>query len=202
MHRPSVDVLIHNVSCTHGGSIAVGSEMSGGVENVLISDCLMRNLSGPVLSYRWTQHRGGFIRNITARNIRVEGKIAGFGNPDTRAVIWVQSNYGCEDLHCISRQTNPACPQPEPVVPTEVHGLSFENVTGWVPLSTPAGELVGWNSTATGGPGSIDGVSFKDIALMAGPWQCDGTTVKGLRVSNVTPPGLLGACTRNANSLV
>ena len=48
-----------------GGSIAVGSEMSGGVADVLITDCLMRNLSGPVLSYRWTQHRGGFIRNIT-----------------------------------------------------------------------------------------------------------------------------------------
>ena len=77
MRRPSSDVLIKNVSCTHGGAIAVGSEMSGGVENVLITDCVLRNLSGPVLSYRWTQHRGGFIRNITARNIRIEGKIAG-----------------------------------------------------------------------------------------------------------------------------
>ena len=194
MHRPSSDVLIRNVSCMHGGAIAVGSEMSGGVENVLITDCLLRNLSGPVLSYRWTQHRGGFIRNITARNIRIEGKIAGFGNPDTRAVIWVQSNYGCQDLHCISHQTNPACPQPEPVVPTEVRGLSFENITGWVPLSTPAGELVGWNSTPAGAAGAIDGVSFKDIALTAGAWQCDGATVEGLSAVNVTPPGLQRAC--------
>jgi polygalacturonase len=55
MNRPSTDILISNISCTHGGSIAVGSEMSGGVADVLITDCLMRNLSGPVLSYRWTQ---------------------------------------------------------------------------------------------------------------------------------------------------
>ena len=75
MKRPSSDILIRNVSCTQGGSIAliaVGSEMSGGVKNVMIPDCLMRNMSGPALSYRWTQHRGGFIRNITARNVRVE----------------------------------------------------------------------------------------------------------------------------------
>ena len=31
-----------------GGAIAVGSEMSGGVADVLITDCRMLNLSGPV----------------------------------------------------------------------------------------------------------------------------------------------------------
>ena len=193
MHRPSSDILISNMTCTKGGSIAVGSEMSGGVANVLIEDCLMYNNSGPILSYRWTQHRGGFIRNITARNIRVEGKIVGFGDPDNRAVMWVQSNYGCEDIHCTSKQHNAACPQPEPLAPTAVSDIVFENVSGWVPLSTPAGILVGLDA-----PGLIEGISFKDINLVAGPWQCVGATVTNLTVDNVSPPGLMAACATKA----
>ena len=194
-HLPTTDVLISNMTCTKGGAIAVGSEMSGGVENVLIEDCLMLNLSGPVLSYRWTEHRGGFVRNITARNVRVEGKSNGVGSPDDRAVIWVQSNYGCNDVYSKScwandGRVNRACPQPEPLAPTEARNISFENITGWVPLSTPAGELVGLN-----GSGMIAGISFKDIALQAGAWQCNGPTVAGLVVVNVTPPGLAAACT-------
>jgi len=194
-HLPTTDVLISNMTCTKGGAIAVGSEMSGGVENVLIEDCLMLNLSGPVLSYRWTEHRGGFVRNITARNVRVEGKSNGVGSPDDRAVMWVQSNYGCNDVYSKScwandGRVNRACPQPEPLAPTEARNISFENITGWVPLSTPAGELVGLN-----GSGMIAGISFKDIALQAGAWQCNGPTVAGLVVVNVTPPGLAAACT-------
>ena len=143
------------------------------------------------------QHRGGFIRNITARNIRVEGKIAGFGNPDKRPVIWVQSNYGCEDIHCTSTEHNPACPQPEPLAPTRVSGISFENVTGWVPLSTPAGVLVGLDA-----PGLIEGISFKDIDLVAGPWQCVGATVKNLTVDTVSPPGLGAACAKQTSIML
>ena len=73
--------------------------MSGGVRDVLIEDCQMLNLSGPILSYRWTEHRGGVVRNISAKNIRVEGKSNGVGSPDARAVMWVQSNYGCNDVY-------------------------------------------------------------------------------------------------------
>jgi polygalacturonase len=194
MRRPTKDVLIENMTCTRGGSIAVGSEMSGGVADVLISDALMLNLSGPVLSYRWTQHRGGFVHNITARNVRVEGKINGVGSPDARPVMWVQSNYGCNDVHSHScwasdGRVNPACPQPEPIAQTTVRDISFQNITGSVPESTPAGAFVGLNGT-----GVIDQLKFEDISLVAGPWQCDGSTVKGLVAVNVTPAGLAAAC--------
>merc|ERR1712083_442569 len=87
MARPSIGVLVANVTCTKGGSIAIGSELSGGVADVLITDCKMLNLAGPILSYRWTKHRGGFVRNVTARNIQVEGK----SDHDVRPVLWVQS---------------------------------------------------------------------------------------------------------------
>ena len=168
--------------------------MSGGVRDVLIEDCRMLNLSGPILSYRWTEHRGGFVTNISARNIYVEGKSNGVGSPDARAVMWVQSNYGCNDVYSKScwasdGRVNPGCPQPEPLAPTNVSSISFANVHGWVPPSTPAGEFVGLN-----GSGAIDGIRLRDIALRAGPWQCNGPTVSGLVATNVTPAGLAEAC--------
>eukprot|EP01052_Picozoa_sp_SAG31_P045257 SAG31_NODE_8194_length_1498_cov_2.135811_2_plen_418_part_01 len=135
-HLPTTYVHIQNMTCINGGSIAVGSEMSGGVANVLIENCRMLNLSGPILSYRWTEHRGGFIRNITASNVHVEGKSNGVGSPDARPVIWVQSNYGCEDIYSKScwahdGRVNTACPQPEPIAPTAVADITFRNISGW-----------------------------------------------------------------------
>ena len=57
-----------------------------------------------------------------------------------------------------------------------------------------AGMLVGWSSSK----GAIDGISFKDIDLIAGAWQCDSATVKRLSAVNITPPGLLSACKATA----
>lgn len=196
-HLPSHSIRIANMTCTRGGSISVGSEMSGGASDILITDCLMLNLSGPILSYRWTKHRGGFIRNVTARNIRVEGKgMLPWGVVDTRPVLWVQSNYGCNDL--LSRDCwdhhdneNPSCGEKPELYPPLVEDIIFDNVTGWVPSATPAGMIVGMAPPAQ----IISRISFKDINLQAGPWQCSGnSTVTDLVIEDVSPVGLRAAC--------
>lgn len=61
--RPSGEILIEHCRLRSGrAAVAIGSEMSGGVENVLVRDCLLdgkyafRLKTGPV--------RGGYVRNV------------------------------------------------------------------------------------------------------------------------------------------
>jgi polygalacturonase len=60
---------VDNCTCYHGhGGFVVGSEMSGGVKNVVVSNC---RFSGTDVGLRFksTRGRGGVVENITIRNI-------------------------------------------------------------------------------------------------------------------------------------
>lgn len=66
---PSENVIVDNCTCYHGhGGFVVGSEMSGGVKNVLVSNC---RFSGTDVGLRFksTRGRGGVVENIYIRNI-------------------------------------------------------------------------------------------------------------------------------------
>ena len=66
---PSENVIVDNCTCYHGhGGFVVGSEMSGGVKNVLVSNC---RFSGTDVGLRFksTRGRGGVVENIFIRNI-------------------------------------------------------------------------------------------------------------------------------------
>ncbi len=66
---PSENVIVDNCTCYHGhGGFVVGSEMSGGVKNVVVSNC---RFSGTDVGLRFksTRGRGGVVENITIRNI-------------------------------------------------------------------------------------------------------------------------------------
>jgi polygalacturonase len=91
--------------------IAVGSETSGGVENVLADHINLFNM-GLGIHVKTNIGRGGFIRNITITNVFMENsrkgiKIAGDvgGHPDDRfnpnalpvvKGITIQERLGCE----------------------------------------------------------------------------------------------------------
>lgn len=49
-------------------AIAIGSEMSGGVENVLIADCIIPQANNGI-NVKSRRGRGGYVRNVTFRNI-------------------------------------------------------------------------------------------------------------------------------------
>ncbi len=75
--RPCRDVLIrHSVMHAGHGGLALGSEMSGGIENIWLEDCAM---PGPGLNWalrlKSNPQRGGYIRDIHVRRIRA-GTIA------------------------------------------------------------------------------------------------------------------------------
>lgn len=68
--RPTRDIRIFDCSSELGHGIAIGSEMSGGVEQVQIWDCdIARSAYG--IEIKSTPQRGGHVRGITVRDCRV-----------------------------------------------------------------------------------------------------------------------------------
>jgi polygalacturonase len=69
--RPSADITISNCEFITGySSIAFGSELSGGIENVHIEHCIFRH-GRAALYLKSRPGRAGYIRNITAEDIDV-----------------------------------------------------------------------------------------------------------------------------------
>lgn len=63
--RPTEHIRIFDCSCAFGHGIAIGSEMSGGIEDVRIWDCdLSNSLYG--IEIKGTKKRGGYVRNVHA----------------------------------------------------------------------------------------------------------------------------------------
>lgn len=70
---PSENIVIRNCRMIEGhGGVVMGSEISGGVRNVFVEDCVM---SSPDLDrairFKTNSHRGGVIENIYVRNVKV-----------------------------------------------------------------------------------------------------------------------------------
>ena len=67
--RPTRNLTVRGCTVYHGhGGFVVGSEMSGGVENVTVTDCKFIG-TDVGLRFKSTRGRGGVVRNITCSNI-------------------------------------------------------------------------------------------------------------------------------------
>lgn len=67
INRPTKHVRIFDCKCAFGHGIAMGSEMSGGIEDVRIWDCDMSDsLFG--IEIKGTKKRGGYVRNVHVRD--------------------------------------------------------------------------------------------------------------------------------------
>ncbi|MFA5422522.1 MAG: glycoside hydrolase family 28 protein [Phycisphaerae bacterium] len=70
---PSEDIIIRNCRMMDGhGGVVIGSEMTGGVRNVFVEDCMMDspNLER-AFRIKTNAVRGGFIENLYVRNIAI-----------------------------------------------------------------------------------------------------------------------------------
>lgn len=86
-NQPSKDIIIRNCQMQDGhGGVVIGSEISGGCENVYAESCYMDspNLER-VLRIKTNNCRGGLIQNINMRNIKV--------GQCKEAVIRINLNY-------------------------------------------------------------------------------------------------------------
>ncbi|KAG8383836.1 hypothetical protein BUALT_Bualt04G0055200 [Buddleja alternifolia] len=73
MARPSINITVRRVSGTTPtcSGIGIGSEMSGGIRDVLVEDLYVRDSAAGV-RIKTDQGRGGYIENVTIRNIKME----------------------------------------------------------------------------------------------------------------------------------
>lgn len=63
INRPSKNIKVFDCRCEHGHGLAVGSEMSGGVENVRIWDCQMEK-SRCGIEIKGVKARGGYVKDV------------------------------------------------------------------------------------------------------------------------------------------
>ncbi len=63
INRPSRHIRVFDCRCQHGHGMAVGSEMSGGVEDVRIWDCQMEN-SRCGIEIKGSKARGGYVKDV------------------------------------------------------------------------------------------------------------------------------------------
>jgi polygalacturonase len=103
--RPSRNIVVRN--CKFGGynALAIGSEMSGGVNNIFVEDC---SYGGEVIYgiyIKGNLDRGGEVRDVYVRNIEFDV---------TRSVIMIDSYYKMQGSCC----------------PPSFRNIFIENVTG------------------------------------------------------------------------
>ena len=64
---PAENIKIFDIQCNGGHGLAMGSEISGGINNVTIRDCIVRN-TWYGLQLKGTPLRGGYISNLDVRD--------------------------------------------------------------------------------------------------------------------------------------
>ncbi|XP_048536301.1 probable polygalacturonase [Triticum urartu] len=110
--RPSSNILIRNVTVRSlvSAGISIGSEMSGGVANVMVENVRIWD-SRRGMRIKTAIGRGGYIRNISYSNIT-------FDNVRAAIVIKVDYNEHADDGY--DRNAFP-----------DITGISFKKIHGW-----------------------------------------------------------------------
>lgn len=73
VNRPCEDVLVEKCTFRYGhGGVSMGSEMSGGIRNITIRDCVMEADNWAPIRFKCQPSRGGVVENITYRNIQLK----------------------------------------------------------------------------------------------------------------------------------
>lgn len=100
INRPSRNIWIFDCRGIEGASFAIGSEMSGGVEDVYMWDC---DFSEGTFCIKATPERGGYIRNVYVYNsiiAKVEflTKLCYNNDGDSSGQVPVFENFGFEKV--------------------------------------------------------------------------------------------------------
>jgi exo-poly-alpha-galacturonosidase len=70
VNRPSSEIIIEDCRFRYGhGGVSMGSEMSGGIHNVEIRDCIVEADNWAPIRFKSQPSRGGIVENITYRDI-------------------------------------------------------------------------------------------------------------------------------------
>ncbi|CAN1347499.1 Probable polygalacturonase [Linum perenne] len=150
MARPSSNIIIRRISGTTPtcSGIGIGSEMSGGISNLTIEDLHVWNSAAGV-RIKTDIGRGGYIANITIRNVVMEG-----------VKIPIKFSRGSND--------HPDEGWDRSAVPT-VKGIVISNVVSLNAIKAP--QLLGIENAP------FSGICLKNVTLLglkkSGSWHCE-----------------------------
>ena len=110
--RPSANILIRNLTvnspCCAG--VCIGSEMSGGVYNVVVEDCHFVSV-GQGLRIKAGIGRGAYVKDVLYRNIKMD---------DVKEwAIQINDFYG---------NRNPSCGSRNATVTPKIHSIVYESI--------------------------------------------------------------------------
>ncbi len=77
LNTPSKNIIIRNCTVKNGHQLlAIGSELSGGVENIFMDNCTVTEEAKSSLNHlvfiKTNERRGGYVKNIFVKNIKAE----------------------------------------------------------------------------------------------------------------------------------
>ncbi len=85
--KPSSGIIIRNCHFKGLHAVVIGSEMSGGVENVFVEDCDLAGYCKRGIYVKTNPDRGGYVRGIYVRNVQFD---------EVEDLIYVTSMYAGE----------------------------------------------------------------------------------------------------------
>jgi polygalacturonase len=136
---PSENIIVEKCRFNYGhGGVSMGSEMSGGIKNVEIRDCVMAADNWAPIRFKTQPSRGGVVENITYRNLVLE---------NTRQAFEFNMEW---------RMQGPVKPASDPL--PVFRNINIINVSGTV---RNAGIISGLEKSP------IDGISFKNCSIKA-----------------------------------
>ena len=174
---PSRNITVRGNTHLAGRGISIGSEVSGGVEDVLIEDVVVVGPSEHGLHIKTAASRGGYVRSVVYRNISL-GNIVG------DKLISLTTSYGVSGAEERERAHTPA-----PAL-TDIRNVRYEAVArlggGAVLRDKGAGE---WSCFSGGS-------KCKNITLLsvhldpAKGWTCTNVDAESSYAEDVSPTGL------------
>ncbi|CAK0824140.1 unnamed protein product [Prorocentrum cordatum] len=148
--RPTRNVTVRRLKSGGRGGFTIGSEMQGGIEDVLFSNCTSTGVSGIRISAQ--QKRGGYIRNVRFEDMIFDWPGDAFVFKNKSFVLTVDQDYG---------SGGDPCPGMGPSA--EFFNFSFKNLTI---THSPSGLRIGHITcpdAASCLDVSIDGLQFLDV---------------------------------------
>lgn len=173
---PSRNITVRNmtVESPTSAGVCIGSEMSGGVSDVVVENVTATNV-GSALRIKAAAPRGAYVTRVSYRGVTVR---------DAAVAVLIDDFYG---------STNPACPPDyRPPHPPEVSDVSIRDVSGTYTIR--AGQLNGLP-----GAGALRSLSLSDVHLRgllpnASGWVCNdyvsgaAIDVEPLACASLRPP--------------
>ena len=137
---PSENIEVRNCTVVNGHVLlGIGSEMSGGVRNVYLHDCVLESEAFRLFYVKTNERRGGFVENIRMEN--VTAKKVRFGVMDVETdVLYQWRNFPTHEVRV-----------------TPIRNLSMKNVT--VEEADRLVHILGDKRLP------VDGVSLKDVRV-------------------------------------